>query len=266
MYWTINALVFYLGAIVGSFLNVCIHRIPREESIVSPPSYCPHCRKPIKPYHNIPILSYIILRGRCRSCRGTISPRYLFVELLTAFCFLALYLLYRETVPLMILYIAFACSLIVAALIDLEHQIIPDEISLPGIAFGIIASVAYPGLQHTDSHLNALTASVIGALVGGGSFWFIRIVGSRIFRREAMGLGDVKLMAYIGALLAWKLVLITTFFAALIGSAAGLFLIAIGRADLGSRLPFGPFLCTGAVLSMLYGRTFIVWYIALFHV
>ncbi len=259
----VRILIFYLGAIAGSFLNVCIRRLPRNESIVSPPSHCPLCHRPIRPYDNIPIFSYLILRGRCRFCGGRISIRYLVVELLTALAFLSLYILYAGTVPLMIIYIVFICSLIIVAFIDLEHQIIPDEISLSGIAFGIVASLAYPYLQQSTSHLHALFASVTGAVLGGGLFWLIRVLGRRVFKKEAMGFGDVKLMAYVGALLGWKLVFFTTFSAAFIGSAVGIFLICIGRAQLGSRLPFGPFLCIGAVLSMLYGNQCIAWYINL---
>ena len=263
MHLFINAFIFYLGAIVGSFLNVCIHRLPRGESIVSPPSHCPHCKTPIKPYDNLPILSYLILRGRCRKCGERFSPRYLVVELLTAASFLLIFLLYLSNIPLMIVYIAFVSSLIVVFFADLEHQIIPNEISVGGIVFGLAASIAYPPLHFTPSHSIAILRSVTGLVVGGGVFWLIRILGRRVFKKEAMGFGDVKLMAYIGALLGWKIVLLTTFFASLLGSMVGLSLIVTGKAELGSRLPFGPYLCVGAVTSFLFGNQLVSWYLSL---
>jgi leader peptidase (prepilin peptidase)/N-methyltransferase len=258
-----SSFIFILGAIAGSFLNVCIHRMPREESIVSPPSHCPHCTTPIKPYDNVPVVSYLILGGHCRSCGSRISPRYLVVELLTAGCFLALSLMFAHALPLMVIALIFVCSLIIVFFVDLEHQIIPDEISLGGIAFGIVASIAYPQLHTTTSHGLALIRSLEGLVTGGALFWLIRIIGGRVFRKEALGFGDVKLMAAIGALLGPSLILLTTFLAALIGSVIGLSLIAIGRAELGSRLPFGPFICLGAVTSFLYGNQLIAWYLTL---
>ncbi len=255
--------IFILGAIAGSFLNVCIHRMPRDQSIVFPPSHCPHCKTSIKPYDNVPIISYLVLGGRCRSCKSRISPRYLVVELLTAVCFLAISLTFAHALPMMIVALIFFCSLIVVFFVDLEHQIIPDEISLGGIAFGIIASIVYPPIQHTTSHYLAFVRSLEGLVAGGALFWFIRIVGGRVFKKEALGFGDVKLMAAIGALLGPSLVLLTAFLAALVGSVMGLTLIAIGRAELGSRLPFGPFICLGAATAFLYGHRFIAWYLSL---
>lgn len=255
--------IFILGAIAGSFLNVCIHRMPRDQSIVFPPSHCPHCKTSIKPYDNVPIVSYLVLGGRCRSCKSRISPRYLAVELLTAGCFLALALAFAHALPMMIIALIFICSLIVVFFVDLEHQIIPDEISLGGIAFGILASIVYPPIQNTASHHLAFVRSLEGLFAGGALFWSIRIVGGRVFKKEALGFGDVKLMAAIGALLGPSLVLLAAFLAALIGSVMGLTLIAVGRAELGSRLPFGPFICLGAATAFLYGHRFIAWYLGL---
>lgn len=255
--------VFILGAIAGSFLNVCIHRMPRDQSIVYPPSHCPHCKTPIKPYDNVPLVSYLVLGGRCRTCKSRISPRYILVELLTAVCFLYISLAFAHALPMMIVALIFFCSLIVVFFVDLEHQIIPDEISLGGIAFGVLASVAYPPIQNAASHYLAFARSLGGLVTGGALFWLIRIIGGRIFKKEAMGFGDVKLMAAIGALLGPSLVLLAAFLAALIGSVIGLTLIAIGRAELGSRLPFGPFICLGAAAAFLYGHRFIAWYLSL---
>lgn len=259
----IHAITFYLGAIVGSFLNVCIHRLPREESIVSPPSHCPRCKTPIKPYDNLPVLSYLILRGRCRACGERIPARYLVVELLTGASVLGLSIWFAHSIPMMAIAAVFVCSLIVVFFVDIEHQIIPDEISLGGIGFGLAASLAYPMLHGAHSHQASLAVALQGVVVGGGLFWLIRIVGGKYFGREAMGFGDVKLMAYIGALLGPGLTLLTTFFAALVGSVVGLALIAAGGAELGSRLPFGPFICIGAVVSFLWGSQCIAWYLSL---
>jgi leader peptidase (prepilin peptidase)/N-methyltransferase len=255
--------IFILGAIAGSFLNVCIHRLPRDQSVVSPPSHCPHCKTAIKPYDNVPIVSYFVLGGRCRACGSRISPRYLVVELLTAACFLSLALTFAHAIPMMIVALIFFCSLIVVFFVDLEHQIIPDEISLGGMAFGILVSIVYPPIQNTASHYLAFARSLEGLVIGGALFWLIRIVGGRVFKKEALGFGDVKLMAAIGALLGPSIVLLTAFLAALIGSVIGLTLIAVGRAELGSRLPFGPFICLGAATAFLYGHQFIAWYLGL---
>ncbi|MCX6356743.1 MAG: prepilin peptidase [Candidatus Aureabacteria bacterium] len=261
MHELLDAFIFCLGAIVGSFPNVCIHRMPREESIVSPPSHCPRCNAPIKPYDNIPILSYIILAGRCRACKAPISIRYPAVELLTALCFLGLWIFYAAAIPMAVVAIMFVASLIVVIFVDFEHQIIPDEISLGGIGFGIAASLVYPPLHGVHTWQASIVRSLAGLVVGGGIFWLIRIIGTRALKKEAMGFGDVKLMAYFGTLLGPALILLTTFFASLIGSAVGLTLIASGRARLGSRLPFGPYLCAAAVIALLFGNQCISWYL-----
>jgi leader peptidase (prepilin peptidase)/N-methyltransferase len=265
MVWLIRLVIFYLGAIVGSFLNVCVYRMPRDESIVSPPSHCTRCGAPIKPYDNVPILSYLLLRGRCRACTARISPRYFIIETITACIFLCFYLLYGLVFPQLIIFLIFACTLIVVFFVDIEHHIIPDEISLGGCAFALLASALFPPLHGTDSHIGALGSSVSGLIVGAGLFWLIRLAGSRVFKKEAMGLGDVKLMGYFGAFLGWKCVLLTTFLSALIGSVTGISLLLAGKAHLGSRLPFGPFLCIGALLAFLYGEQIIGWYLALLH-
>lgn len=281
----LSLFVFALGAIVGSFLNVCIHRLPREESIVFPPSHCPRCRAPVKPYDNVPILSWFVLRGRCRSCGGPISPRYLAVELLTALAFLGLFLAYAQSPGMLAIALIFVSSLIVVVFVDLEHQIIPDEISLGGIAFGLAASLACPALHAASAgapflgdavgvaaswmpllpaaSTRSLVSAALGLAVGGGLFWFIRAVSGKIYGEEAMGFGDVKLMAYFGAILGPVLVLLTTFFASLIGSVTGLLLIGAKKAELKSKLPFGPFLCVGAIVAFLWGDRCIAWYLGL---
>lgn len=247
-------LILILGAITGSFLNVCIHRLPRGESLVKPRSRCPRCYTPLTPRDNLPVMSWLLLRGRCRTCNARISPRYLIVELLTAAIFLLFSLRFGECYPLYIIYTAFACSLIVVAFIDIEHGIIPDEISLGGMLCALAASAAAPLLHQTASHLTGFLHGITGAATGAGLLLLIRLGGRWFFQKEAMGMGDVKLMAFIGGVLGWDSVFMTVLLASLLGTAVGLFLIIRSRASLHSRIPFGPFLCLGALLTLLYNR------------
>lgn len=250
-------IVFMFGAVVGSFLNVCIYRLPRGESVVSPPSHCPGCGKPIPWYDNIPVASYLALGGRCRSCRERIRPRYVIVELVTAAVFVALFLFYGITAKFFTGAI-FVSLLIVATFVDLERMEIPEQVSLGGlvVAFGI--SALFPQLMDTASRFKALGASAAGAAAGGGSIIVTRVLGKILFRKkleqlseaEAMGFGDVELMAMIGAFLGWKLALLTFFVAPFFGAAAGIILkIRHGR-DL---MPYGPYLSLGAVIVLFYG-------------
>lgn len=244
--------LFALGLIVGSFLNVCISRIPIGESIILPSSHCPKCRISLKFYDNIPVLSYILLGGRCRNCGEKISWQYPLVEFLTCILFLAIGWRFGPSWPL-IPYLVFVSSLIIITFIDLEHLIIPDIISLPGIGIGFLISfLPFMSVRYLDS--------IIGIFAWGGCFWVIAILGKWIWKREAMGGGDIKLIAMIAAFLGWQGGLVTVFWASLIGSIWGGFLILIkkkGRRDL---IPFGPFLCLGALISLLYGSEMIQWY------
>ncbi|MGA1865241.1 MAG: prepilin peptidase, partial [bacterium] len=241
-----------MGLIIGSFLNVCICRIPRGESIVLPASRCPKCRIPLKFYDNIPVISYIFLRGHCRGCGEKISMQYPVVEFLTCVLFLAVGWRFGPSWPL-IPYLVFTSSLIIIAFIDIEHLIIPDIISLPGILSGLLISfLPFMSVRPLDS--------LIGIFAWGGCFWLIAIIGKWIWKRDAMGGGDIKLIAMIAAFLGWRGGLVTVFWASLIGSIWGGFLMLIkkkGRKDL---IPFGPFLCLGALISLLYGPEMIQWY------
>jgi len=198
-----------LGLIVGSFSNVCIYRIPRNESIVFPASHCPKCRKTIRPIDNIPLLSYILLKGRCRNCKSKISIRYPIVELLTGLIYLIVYLIYGLSIQTLV-YIILSSALIIIAFIDLNQQIIPDVISLPGIVIGFIISFFVPYISFVDS--------ILGIAVGGGIILIIGLVGSVIYKKEAMGGGDVKLSAMIGAFLGWRYIIISLFFRIFFGS------------------------------------------------
>ncbi len=243
---------FLFGAIVGSFLNVCVYRLPREESIVFPGSHCPYCKTPIRFYDNIPIISYILLRGKCRYCSHIISPQYPIIEGLTAFSSVLLFIKYGISLNYLI-YFAFVSALIVITVIDLYHQIIPDVISLPGIGVGLLSSLILSNITFWES--------LIGIISGGGILFLVAVGYQWLFKREGMGGGDVKLLAMIGAFLGWKSVFLTIILSSFIGSVVGIVLIAIKGKNLKYAIPFGPFLSLGAVISLFYQNEIIYWYL-----
>ena len=242
-----------MGLIIGSFLNVCIHRLPLGESIVWPPSRCPHCRMVLKPYDNIPVVSYAILRGRCRGCGSPISVQYPVVELVTASMFLASYLLYPPA--LMVQRIVFACALIVLFFIDLEHHRLPNEITLPGIVVGFVCSFFMPP---------GWVSSLVGILLGGGVLWLLATLWWLIRHEEGMGFGDVKMLAMIGAFLGWRLVLVTLFVSTILGSVIGVGIVVAKKGNMKTALPFGCFLAIGAILASAVGDRAVTWYLALY--
>ena len=248
-------LVFVLafGLIIGSFLNVCIYRLPLGESLAWPASHCPSCRTPIKPYDNIPVISYLLLRGRCRTCGNPISPQYPIVELLTTGVFLSAFLLYPP--PLLFQRIVFGCAMIVLFFVDLEHHRLPNEITLPGIIIGFAYSFFMPP---------GWVASLIGILVGGGILWLLGTLWFLVRHEEGMGFGDVKMLAMIGAFLGWKLMLATLFVSTILGSVIGLGLIAAKKGNLKTALPFGCFLAIAAMLASIGGDRAVTWYSSLF--
>ena len=253
MYYGINVvLIFILGLIVGSFSNVCIYRIPRNESIIYPASHCPKCRSKIKPVDNIPLLSFILLKGRCRNCKSKISIQYPVVEFLTGLIYLIIYLTYGLSVQTLI-YIILSSALIIIAFIDLNEQIIPDVISLPGIVMGFILSFLVPYISFINSAL--------GVVVGGGIIFIIGLAGSVIFKKEAMGGGDVKLAAMIGAFLGWRYIVISLFLGFFLGSLAGIFLIMLKIKSREDTVPFGPFIVLGSFITLLWGEKIISWYL-----
>jgi leader peptidase (prepilin peptidase)/N-methyltransferase len=264
----ILAWVFLLGLVVGSFLNVCIFRLPRGESLVRPGSHCPSCGRPIRPSDNLPLLSYLLLRGRCRFCGDSISWRYPLVEAMTGLGFVLVVARFGLTLPAF-LHLLFFSALMVLAFIDLEHQILPDAITLPGIPLGVAAAVfpllasclsgAEPG-PLWPSLRPRLLSSLLGLLLGGGLFWLIAFLGQVLLKREAMGGGDIKLAAMIGAYLGWRLLLLTIFLAAFSGSLVGIFLLRLHLRGREEPIPFGPFLSLGAFLSMLGGDWVVGWY------
>lgn len=248
----IKIFVFVLGAIIGSFLNVCIYRLPRGESIVMPPSSCPNCKRNILWYDNIPVVSYLLLGARCRFCKARISFRYFLVEVLTAIFLVLLYAAFKEDMARFYAYSVLGCCLIVATFVDFEINEIPDEVSIGGLVVGLVLSFAFPSIFAGGmSNLSSLRESAIGALAGGASIYLMGFFGELVFKKEAMGGGDVKLMAMIGAFLGWRLVIFTFFLAPLFGSIVGLILkIRDGR----EIIPYGPYLSLAAIVAIFFGN------------
>jgi leader peptidase (prepilin peptidase)/N-methyltransferase len=246
--------IFVFGAVVGSFLNVCIHRLPIDESVVFPASHCPHCQQHIQPYDNIPILSYLVLRGRCRSCGAGISPRYPLVEALTGFGAMAVVCALGLTAHALLAF-AFLCALIVITFVDVDYQIIPDAISLPGIGVGFGAALVLGS--------PSWTASLAGIVLGGGLLWGVAEAYHWLTGREGMGGGDIKLLAMIGAFLGWQAVPVTLMIASLSGTAVGVTLMLVQRRDSRTAIPFGPFLAVGATCALFWGDALIAWYLGM---
>lgn len=244
-------LAFLVGAVVGSFLNVCIYRLPRGQSVLWPGSACPGCRRPLAWFENVPILGYVALRGRCRTCGVPISVQYPLIELVTAVLFAAAWWYYGPG-ALLVSRLMFGCALIVLFAIDLEHQLLPNAITLPGIVVGFLFSFFTPP---------GWTASLIGIIAGGGSLYLIAEAYYRLRHEEGLGMGDVKMLAMIGAFLGWRLSLVTLMMASLAGSVIGLGIIALRRGDMRYALPFGTFLALGAGLAATVGQPLVDWYV-----
>ena len=243
------------GLAVGSFLNVCIHRLPRRESLNWPASHCTACGRPLAWYENVPVAAWLVLRGRCRTCRERISVMYPIVELVTGAAFVAGYVIYGPT-PLLAARLLFACAMIVLFAIDLRHQILPNVITLPGIVIGFVLSVALPP---------GWLASLIGLLAGGGILFAIGESYYRLRGIEGLGMGDVKMLAMIGAFLGWQLMLVTLVLASFAGSLVGVALIVSGRGGMKLALPFGTFLAVGALVAAVAGEPLLAWYLGYYE-
>jgi leader peptidase (prepilin peptidase)/N-methyltransferase len=254
---------FLLGLLIGSFLNVCIHRLPKDESIVTPRSHCPHCGQPISWYDNIPVASFILLRGRCRDCGGAISFRYPLVELLTAVSFALVAGQYGLTLAAL-KYAAFVAMMLVLAFADLADRILPDEITIGGAAAGVLLSLFQPlpppamasfllGLWRVtlSARFASLAESVVGALVAAGLVWVVAEIYFRVRHREGMGLGDIKMMALIGAFVGLRDALVIVMAASVLGAVLGLFFILLFRKGMTYELPFGTFLAFAAILMVV---------------
>ncbi|MBU4333551.1 MAG: prepilin peptidase [Candidatus Omnitrophica bacterium] len=261
----IDIYVFIFGAIIGSFLNVCIVRMPEEKSVVLPRSHCVKCKKTIPWYDNVPLLSYLLLRGKCRFCKEKFSFLYFFVELLTAVTFVLFYRYFGFS-KVLFPYLAMVSGFIVATMVDFKHRIIPDEISVGGMCAGLVFSLFIPemhGLDYANRHflivhLHSLGLSFLGAFVGGGSVYFMGILGDFLFKKESIGGGDVKLLAMVGAFLGWKLALLSFFIAPFFGAIFGL--IEMLRTK-DTAIAYGPFLVLGSLISLFYGDWIILWII-----
>ncbi|HVL70097.1 MAG TPA: prepilin peptidase [Vicinamibacterales bacterium] len=249
------AIVTLLGLAIGSFLNVCIHRLPRGESLLSPGSRCPSCGYSLRPADNVPVLSYLFLGGRCRRCRTRISLRYPVVELVTAAVFLLHYLVFGWT-PLLAVRLLFAAAMVTLFAIDLEHHLLPDAITLPGIGAGLAASLFLPP---------GIRDALIGTLLGGGILWLIGEAYYRYSGQEGMGGGDVKMLAMVGAFLGWELVIVTLVFSSIAGSLIGLAVIAAKRGGMKYALPYGTFLAIAALAASLWGEQIVGWYAGLYY-
>ncbi len=258
----IYIILFMFGSVVGSFLNVLIYRMPREEKIGMSRSRCPHCKHTIAWFDNIPFFSFIFLRAKCRHCKGSISPRYFVVEFLTAFMLCVLWWHFGNPIFVFV-YFVFVVMLIVGSFIDLEFFIIPDAINFIGLGFGLLASALFPQLMGKEIWWHGLLTSLLGAFIGGLSLFLVAILGEFLLKKEAMGMGDVKLLAMMGSFIGWKMVLFTIFLSSLLGTIGGVLLILFGKTTMKGRIPFGPYLAMGSIISLFWGENIIRWYAGL---
>ena len=250
-----------LGACFGSFLSVCVWRIPRGKSIVRPRSHCPSCGRLIPWYFNIPVVSWLALRGRCASCKARISPRYLLLELLTAALFMAAAWRYMDDLPVLMVMLVAVFGLELGTFIDLDWYILPDRVTIGGMALGLVASALLPQLHGAETPDAGALRSCIGLVTGFGVLYLVARVGKAVYHKEAMGFGDVKLMGAVGALFGWVAVVFTLFVSSLLGSLVGIGLVLAGRRNLQGRIPYGPFIAAAALLWMFFGNELVVWYL-----
>jgi len=252
--------VFLWGLCVGSFANVCIYRLPLARSIVWPRSHCPHCDHLIAWFDNVPLLSFLLLRGKCRSCGQIISKRYFLVELLTGVFFLVIFSRYGFDFRTPIYWMV-VTGLIIGTFVDFDYMIIPDQITLGGIFTGLAFSFIFPSLHGVASHFAGFQAAFIGMLAGGMILWLVGEFGRLAFKKEAMGMGDMKLLAALGAFLGWQAVIFTIMISSLIGAIAGIAMVLTGNKTMGSKIPFGPYLALAALIWILGGHDWWLTYI-----
>jgi len=248
--------IFIFGTLIGSFLNVCISRIPEHKSVITPPSHCPQCSARIRWYQNIPILSYIVLRGKCAGCGLPIPIRYLLVEALTGVLFALVFSRFGFQYATLLCWI-FTSLLIAITFIDLDHQIVPDCLSLPGIGIGLAGAILLPWIPWLDS--------LLGILLGGGILYLVALVYELLAKREGMGGGDIKLLAMIGAFLGWQSIFPIVLLSSFIGTLVGVPWVLLKKMDARFVIPFGPFLASAALIYLFWGGPIIRWYLAFFQ-
>ena len=270
LFYILSGFSFGLGACIASFLNVVIWRMPRGESIVSPPSHCPKCNAAIKWYQNIPILSWLALRGKCANCKAPISPRYILIEALGGLLFLAAFRKYGLTIDTPVMWI-WISLMIVGSMIDFDHKLLPDFVTVGGMVLGVgfvMVKVALAALCMGGFDLalaSPVLVSMIGLVFGFGLMWLIRWLGTKAFKREAMGLGDVFLMGAVGALFGPVAVLVTLILSSVFGSVVGVSMVALSKTKFGKfvEIPYGPYICMGCLAWMFYGLELVNWYLRL---
>jgi leader peptidase (prepilin peptidase)/N-methyltransferase len=253
--WVFSMFAVLLGLAVGSFLNVCIYRLPRAQSLVWPASRCPSCGRSLSWFENVPVVAWLALGGRCRSCRASIAVMYPLVEVFTGLMFWWAWNRYGAD-PLLFSRLIFGCSMVVLFVIDIEHRILPNVITIPGVIIGLLFSFATePGWA----------GSLAGAIAGGGGLLLVAEVYLRVRKDEGLGMGDVKMLAMIGAFLGWKLMLLTLVLGSLLGSIVGVAMIASGRGSMKYALPFGTFLAVAALFSASWGDLVVNWYVGFYR-
>jgi leader peptidase (prepilin peptidase) / N-methyltransferase len=261
-YSILKVFAFIFGLIFGSFLNVCIYRIPLKKSIVTPPSGCPGCGERIRFYDNIPVISYMILFGRCRRCHETISIRYPIIELLTGLLSLSLFATFYPYYGQYFAFFIFVSALIVISFIDLSHQIIPDIISLPGIIAGVVVTVVF---NIFSDYQITWQDSLIGAIAGGGILYLVAFGFAKLTGKEGMGGGDIKLLAMIGAWMGWRSIPLIILISSLTGSIIGAATLLLAGKGLRTRIPFGPFLVLGTLVYLFFGHKIESFYFGLYR-
>ena len=274
LFYILCGFSFWLGACIASFLNVVIWRVPRGESIVSPPSHCPKCNALIKWYQNIPIIAWLALRGKCANCKAPISPRYIIVETIGGLLFLGVFIQTKgmfaaehgllppfATVSIVVMWI-WVSLMIVGSMIDFDHKLLPDFVTVGGMILGVVHN-------GVDSLLLGswvfILNSLCGLAFGFGLLWLIRFLGSMAFKREAMGLGDVFLMGAVGALFGPVAVLVTLILSSVFGSIVGVGMVALSKTKFGKfvEIPYGPYICLGCLAWMFWGPELVSWYLGL---